>query len=129
MENNERILIEAQATEVASVPRELLQHETDDETYLDTMSLQLDRMLQLIHGTQAWFEANPQYDHFTFYPPTPGDDTAQTEKYRFTVTRDTLQTLKIVATDRYRDLRDHSELAHAVAQDVVESWKKPEVEG
>lgn len=119
METNERILIEAQATEVVEPVS------GSEETYLDTMSLQLDRMLQLIHGTQAWFEVNPQYDHFTFYPPTPGDDTASSDEYRFTITRDTLQTLKRSALTRYVDLRDHSELAHAVAQDIVASWKKP----
>ena len=106
-------------------PTEVNLPESEDNTYIDTMSMQLDRALQLIHGTQAWFDANPQHKNFTFHPNVPSDDTRREEQYVVTITRSTLQTLKEIALTRFQDLSAHSELGHDLARDVVKSWKEP----
>lgn len=99
-------------------------HEVDP--YTDTMACQLDRAMQLIEGTQAWFEEHPQFTHFTFTPPTPMDDPTNTRAYRFHVTRETLHALREVALTRYMDVAATGELGTALARDIVKSWQKPQ---
>lgn len=101
--------------------------DTDPGTYIDTMGLQLDRLLGIVHGTEHFFDENPSYTNYTYVAETPSDDLKQEAKaYTYNVKRTTAETFKRMAFDRYMDLRDHSPIGAELAQDIVKSWQKPE---
>lgn len=101
--------------------------DTDPGAYIDTMGLQLDRLLGITHGTEHFFAANPSYSSYTYVAETPSDDLkAEPKAYTYQVNRESAETYKRMAFDRYMDLRDHSPIGKELADDIVKSWQKPE---
>jgi len=100
----------------------------EETAFIDTFSRQFDRHYQLTEGIESWLNVNPDYDCFTYLPETT-DGTYTPDQGAFKVTMETSHIVKkYVGLNRYEYLRNHSELGYAVAQDVVESWRKPSEE-
>lgn len=108
-------------------PRQIPESSNEPSTFIDTMGLKLDRLLSLVHGSQAYFDAKPQIKTYTYIAHIPSDDLkARGQDYTFSVTRDSVDLFRHMAFDVYTDLRDHSPIGHELAQDIAKSWEAPE---
>lgn len=97
----------------------------EPDPFVDTWGIHLDRKLQIINASIAYFDEHPEVTHYTYQPPVPIDDIHNKNKYAYSVSRETVETIKRMALSDYEDLAHASFLGKELAEDIVQSWREP----
>lgn len=114
----------------AHEPLEPLSVETDTELEypepLDQLLINLDHILRVAHGTQEYFETNP--DARAFVVQMTMDRASAGDKLRssLVITPDHVRILHNAAFSTWLDICEHGAVARELANDVVKSWQEPE---
>jgi len=93
----------------------------DDQ--IDTFGIKLDQQLTQIAVAEALLSPASGEGVFVYAASVPGDDVANYEHYRFSVTREIIPVLKKAALSTYEVLCDFGPTGKTLARQVTDSWK------